>query len=504
MPNGPGAGRLQSIGAAVGIDLERDAAEFFAEQIDQTLRTYYRPLESMSDEPPPVRFARTPGFRPAPPDNPFNAWYWRTEIHGNDDGPLAGRTVAVKDNIAVAGVPMMNGASTLEGYVPEFDATVVDRLLEAGATITGKSNCEYFCFSGSSHTNALGQTHNPWKHGYSTGGSSSGSAALVAGGIADLAIGGDQGGSVRVPSSFCGLYGMKPTYGLVPYTGAMAVETMLDHLGPMTSSVADNALLLDVLAGPDGLDPRQRPMPTGGYLDALGGSVDGVRVGILTEGFGHDHSEGDVDEMVRRAAENLTKLGVEVTEVSVPEHRVGMSAWIPIAVEGVISQLFDQTGCTTGAPGFQPTSLIDRHRATMGNGNEFPDILKMAVLMGRYLIDDYGMHYYARAQNVVRRLRAAYDGALSGVDLLVLPTSPTKAHALPDVDADRKGLLAPGFAPITNAAPFNPTEHPALSVPVGLSDGLPVGMMIVGPHAGEREIYRLAHSIEQAGDWRTA
>jgi amidase len=504
MPDDPGADRLKALGTQLGIDLDADAAAFFADEIAVVLRTYYEPLDAMSDELPDVRYPRSAGHSPSPDDNPFNAWSWQTEIRGADTGQLAGRTIAVKDNIAVAGVPMTNGSSTLAGYVPEFDATVVERVLDAGATILGKSTCEYFCYSASSHTNALGRTHNPWRHGYSTGGSSSGSAALVAGGIVDLAIGGDQGGSVRVPSSFCGLYGMKPTYGLVPYTGAMVVETMLDHLGPMTSSVEDNAVLLEVMAGPDGLDPRQRPMRTGGYVDALGSSAAGLRVGILIEGFGHAHSDPDVDEMVTRAARELAALGAEVSELSIPEHLIGMSAWLPIAVEGVISALIDQTACTTGAPGLQPTSLVDRHRATIRNGNEFPDILKMAALMARYLIDDYGMHYYARAQNVVRRLRAAYDRALRGVDLVVLPTSPRKAHPLPSPDANREEQLAPGFAPITNSAPFNATGHPAMTVPVGLSDGLPVGMMIVGAHAAEVEIYRLAHAFEQRGDWRTA
>ena len=396
MVKGPGASRLQALGETLGIDLDRDAAEFFADQIETTLVTYYEPLDAMGDDPPPVRFPRSAGFRPRDEDNPFNAWYWRTEIRGRDDGPLAGRTVAVKDNIAVAGIPMMNGASTLEGYIPEYDATVVDRVLEAGAIVMGKSNCEYFCYSGSSHTNALGATHNPWRDGYSTGGSSSGSAALVAGGVVDLAIGGDQGGSIRVPSSFCGLYGMKPTYGLVPYTGAMVVESMLDHLGPMTTSVIDNATMLEVLAGPDGLDPRQRPMPSGGYVDALNASAAGLRVGILKEGFGHAHSEADVDEMVRQAAHDVAAYGVDVVELSIPEHGFGMSAWIPIAVEGVISALFDQSACTTGAPGFQSTSLVDRHHASIGNGNEFPDILKLAALMAHYLIEEVGMHYYAR------------------------------------------------------------------------------------------------------------
>ncbi len=174
--------------------------------------------------------------------------------------------MALKDNVALAGVPMMNGASTLEGFVPASDATIVTRMLDAGATILGKAVCEHFCLSGGSHTSDPGPVHNPHRIGYSAGGSSSGSGALVAAGEVDLAIGGDQGGSIRIPASYCGIVGMKPTHGLVPYTGVMPIETTIDHTGPMTASVGDNALLLEVLAGPDGLDPgnmrrRSPPIP---------------------------------------------------------------------------------------------------------------------------------------------------------------------------------------------------------------------------------------------------
>src|SRR5437660_2419057 len=179
---------------------------------------------------------------------------------------------------------MMNGASTLEGYVPNVDATVAIRILDAGGTIVGKSHCEYFCLSGGSHTNATGPVHNPHKRGYSAGGSSSGSAVLVAKGEVDMAIGGDQGGSIRIPSSFCGIYGMKPTHGLVPYTGIMPIELTLDHAGPMTATVADNALLLEVLAGADGLDPRQYAPRTAPYTEAPGRGVDGLRIGLLQVG----------------------------------------------------------------------------------------------------------------------------------------------------------------------------------------------------------------------------
>src|SRR6516164_8743246 len=240
---------------------------------------------------------------PAEADNELGAWYVTSGIKGADDGPLAGRRVAIKDNIEVAGLPMMNGSATVEGFVPRRDATVVTRLLAAGATITGKAVCEDLCFSGGSHTSRTGPVRNPWDRARSAGGSSSGSAALVAAGQADLALGGDQGGSVRIPSAFCGTVGHKPTYGLVPYTGAFPIENTLDHLGPITRTVADAAVMLGVLAGRDGLDPRQRAdPPQGGYLAGLDAGVAGLRIGVINEGFGIPGlSQPGVDEAVRAA-----------------------------------------------------------------------------------------------------------------------------------------------------------------------------------------------------------
>jgi amidase len=197
---------------------------------------------------------------------------------------MAGRRIAVKDNIAVAGVPMMNGSAVLEGFVPRQDATVVTRLLDAGAIVTGKAVCENLCFSGGSHTSATGPVLNPWDHTRSAGGSSSGSAALVASGEVDLALGGDQGGSIRIPAAFCGVVGHKPTHGLVPYTGAFPIENTLDHLGPITRTVRDAALMLGVLAGPDGLDPRQRHgAEQHDYLAGIDASVGGLRIGVRNE-----------------------------------------------------------------------------------------------------------------------------------------------------------------------------------------------------------------------------
>src|SRR5271169_6717458 len=278
----------------------------------------YNVVDAMPDCLPEVKYPRTPGRFPSADENTHNAWYVKTAIKGADSGPLKGRRVAIKDNIMVAGVPMMNGNSILEGYVPEIDATVVTRLLDAGAEIVGKTHCESYCLSGSSFTGAKGPVHNPYKMGYSAGGSSSGSGVVVALGEADMALGGDQGGSVRMPACWCGIYGMKPTHGLVPYTGIMPIEIFVDHTGPMTASVADNALMLEVLAGPDGYDPRQYSIRVQPYCEALGRGIAGLRIGVVTEGFQAPNAEDDVNAKVRAAAECFARLGATVQEVSIP------------------------------------------------------------------------------------------------------------------------------------------------------------------------------------------
>src|SRR5258708_2905669 len=290
----------------------------------------YDAVDAMPDYVPAVTYPRTPGYRPEGEENKYNGWYVKTTVRGASSGKRAGKKIAIKDNVCVAGVPMMNGASTLEGYTPDTDATIVTRMLDAGGTIIGKVHCEYFCFSGGSHTGAAGPVHNPHKMGYSAGGSSSGSAVVVSLGEADMAIGSDQGGSIRIPSSFSGIYGMKGTYGLVPYTGVMPIELTLDHTGPMTKTVRDNALLLEVLAGADGLDPRQYAPKVSSYTEALGGGVKGLRIGVVKEGFGHPSSEADVDAKVKAGAKLFRDLGPTVEEVSVPMHLVAPPPLLPI------------------------------------------------------------------------------------------------------------------------------------------------------------------------------
>jgi amidase len=461
----------------------------------------YNRLDQMTDELLPVVYPRRPGRRPSPDENPQAAWYVKTEIPGATSGELAGKAVALKDNICLAGVPMMNGASTLEGYVPDIDATVATRILDAGGTIVGKTVCEYFCFSGGSHTSATGPVHNPRRMGYSAGGSSSGSAAVVAAGEVPMALGGDQGGSIRIPAAFCGIYGMKPTHGLVPYTGVMPIELTLDHIGPMTATVEDNALLLEVLAGPDGLDPRQYGAQPKPYREALGQGAAGLRITVVEEGFGHAQSLPGVDQIVREAAERFKGLGATVETVSIPMHRAGSAIWLAVAAEGALMQMMRGNGFGFNWQGLYITSLLDFHSAWRTRADELSDTLKNTMLLGQYMVTRYRGHYYAKAQNLVRVLRRAYDEVLARCDLLLMPTLPVVATPLPEADAPISQILQRGFEMLANTAQFDCTHHPAMSVPCGKVDGLPVGMMLVAKAFDEEVIYRAAAAFERAVDW---
>jgi amidase len=396
----------------------------------------------------------------------------------------------------------MNGASTLEGYMPDFDATVVTRMLDAGAEIIGKTHCEYFCLSGGSHTNATGPVHNPHKMGYSAGGSSSGSAVVVALGEADVAIGCDQGGSIRMPSSFSGTYGLKPTWGLVPYTGVMPIEICVDHIGPMTASVADNALLLEVLAGDDGYDPRSKGAGPQAYSQMLDGGIKGMRVGIVQEGFQQPNAEPAVNDKVRSVAGRLTDLGARLEEVSIPMHLLGPAIWTPIGTEGLTQTMMWGDGYGLSRPDLYAVSLMDFHRGWRHRADEMSETTKLFLMLGTYINKVHGCRYYGKAMNISRRLTAAYDKALKEFDLLLMPTTPMKATPLPDPNASREEQIQRALEMIANTAPFDVTHHPAMSIPCGMVDGLPVGLMLIGKHLDEATIYRAAYAFEQSGDWK--
>lgn len=498
----PNVDQLTDLAAGLGITLSAAEAAEYLTLMEGNFAAYDL-IDALPDNIPVVTYPRTPGYRPTGAENTYNAWYVKSEVKGAATGKLAGRTVVLKDNVALAGVPMMNGASTLEGYIPALDATIVTRMLDEGATIVGKATCEFFCLSGGSHTSQPGPVHNPYKYGYSAGGSSSGSAALVAAGEVDMAIGGDQGGSIRMPSALCGLYGMKPTHGLVPYTGVMPIEATIDHTGPMTNCVADNALLLEVLAGADGLDPRQYAPVTAAYTEALGKGVAGMKIAMLKEGFEVANGDPAVYDKVRAAAEKLVALGAEITEISIPEHFTAAAIWGPIALEGLQWQMMHGNGMGMNWKGLYNVGLLDAHAGWRQRADELSPSLKISMFIGEYFIQKYNGRFYGKSQNIARLVKAAYDAALAEYDLLLMPTCPIVAPEHPGPNASLTEYITKAFAVLGNTQQFDVTGHPAMTVPCGLIDGLPVGMMLVGKDYDESTIYAAAAAFEGAGDWKT-
>ena len=284
----------------------------------------------------------------------------------------------------------------------------------------------------------------------------------------------------------------------------MPIELTIDHLGPMTRTVEDNALMLEVLAGPDGLDPRQTALTKGQlYRKALGQGVEGLKIGILKEGFGHNNSEKDVDASVRAAADEFRKLGATVEDVSIPMHLLGPKIWLVIAFEGATQQMMKGNSHGFNWKGLYLTSMIDAHSNWRHRANELPDTVKQTMLVGEYMIQTGRGRYYAKAQNLALQLRAAYDAALENYDLLLMPTTPLKAPELPPADnSDRALFMQRATENMANTFPFDVTSHPAMSVPCGMSNGLPIGMMLVGRHFDESTIYQAAHAFEQSGDWK--
>jgi amidase len=488
-----------------GEELGMDLSESYAAEIRDYIRPFvdaYNLIGTLPDYLPEVKYPRTPGYRPEGAENEFGAWYVKTTITGAKRGKLAGKTVAIKDATCVAGVPMMNGASLLEGYVPEIDATVVTRLLDAGATILGKSVCEYFSYAGGSLTSANGPVISPRNPDHTPGGSSTGAAALVAAGEVDIATGGDQAGSIRIPASHTGVVGIKPTYGLVPYTGIMAIEATIDHTGPLTADVATSALALEVLAGDDGLDTRQRNVKTARYRDALDKGVKGLRIGVVKEAFGNPDSEAGVDRTVRAAAKQMQALGAEVEEVSIPWHHFGVPIWAPVTLEGSYHLMLVNNGDAKNTGGVHQTSLIKALSNWPNRANELPHTLTVAMLLAHHSDKNYHGIYYAKAQNLRRRLRADFDAALATYDLLLSPTTAMTTQRIPDPDVPLPEYLEHCWRNISNTCQFNMTGHPAISVPCGLSDGKPVGLQLVGKHWDELTLYRAAHAYEQSGDWQ--
>src|SRR5215475_1552583 len=358
----PDVDHIVAIAKELGIHLSADEAALYRKHLMQPLSELDAFVQARIPEPrPPMASpARDPGHRPSPDEDPLNAWTWKCRIEGVAQGALAGKTVSFKDHIAVAGMPMSLGSFALDGFIPDFDATVVTRVLQAGGTVVGKNVMNGLSggFGTGGAVGDYGRPLNPHNHEHVTGGSSSGSGAAVAAGEVDVSFGGDQGGSIRIPAAFCGIVGHKPTFGLVSHFGiGFGSDQSIDYTGPMARTVADAATALQATAGYDPYDPRStRDVPSRmDVLSRLADGVSGLRIGVLQEGF--DEAEVAVRDLVMTAVDVLAQAGADVSEVSIPEHRTIRTAQTALSAEGALA-LFNTGFFGAFTRTYYPASLI--------------------------------------------------------------------------------------------------------------------------------------------------
>ncbi|MCL6580752.1 MAG: Asp-tRNA(Asn)/Glu-tRNA(Gln) amidotransferase subunit GatA [Firmicutes bacterium] len=411
---------------------------------------------------------------------------------------------AVKDNICTKGIPTTCGSRILRDYRPPYDATVVASLEAAGCILLGKTNCDEFAMGSSTENSAFHPTANPWDLRRVPGGSSGGSAAAVAAFEVPFALGSDTGGSIRQPASFCGVVGLKPTYGLVSRYGLVAFASSLDQVGPITRDVTDAAWVLGHIAGPDPLDStsaRQRPAD---YTRALIPDVDGLRAGMPRELLG-EGIDPEVREKVLEAARVLTHLGVEVEECSLPSLTYALDIYYVIAPAECSSNLARYDGTRYGyragvgdGDGEAPADLLQMYLGTRSRG--FGPEVKRRIMLGTYVLSaGYYDAYYLRAQRARTVLRQEFERAFSRYDVLLSPTSPTVAFPLGERVDDPLKMYMADLCTI----PANLAGIPAISVPCGLAQGLPVGLQIMGPAFSEELILKVAYAYEQSTDHHT-
>lgn len=480
-------------------------------QYEVLLEMLFAGLEAFGAVPPaepPVVAAVRDAAPAEPPADPLNAVVrWCRVAAEGVEGPLSGTRVAVKDNIAIAGIPLSGGSAFLKDYVPRADSVVVERLLRAGAEIVAVTNMDALALSGGGETSAFGPTRNPWDATRATAGSSSGSAAALFYDEVDVAIGTDDGGSIRVPAAWCGVLGLKPTHGLVPYTGIIASDHVFSHAGPLARNVIDLARTLDAIAGADEerSDPRQRELVPDDYVGAVErapGDLAGVRLGYVEQGFAAEAGvEPETAEATMEALERMRAAGADVRPVSVPEHLTAGGVALSLFVEGATAMIagFGNGYHWDGRYSVDLAAAIAEARAE--RMDELPPTGKAMLTAGEFLREQLNSRLYFTAQTLRAPLRAAYDRALEQVDFLVMPTATTRPHPLagPDMPLAERVLRGWGF--LGNATPFNVTGHPSISLPAGASGGLPVGVMLTGARFTEAPLLAFARTYERLHGW---
>ena len=428
---------------------------------------------------------------------------------GEPTGPLAGVPIAIKDAICTKGLETTCASRILEGFVPPYDATVIARLREADAVIVGKTNMDQFGMGSSNENSGFKICRNPLDTSRVPGGSSGGSAAALAAGTAVLALGEDTGGSIRQPAAFCGVVGLKPTYGRVSRFGIIAYGSSFDQVGPMARNVEDCAGLLGVIAGHDSMDTTSSSEAVPDYAATLKQGIDGLRIGVPDE-YMAEGLDAAVKESVGRAIEQMEALGARVESVRLPHTEYAVAAYYILVTAEASSNLARYDGVKYGfrpgeggaidggAPGAQPNAPEDRLDAMYASvrSEGFGHEVKRRIMLGTYVLSSgYYDAYYDKAQRVRTLIKGDFDQAFEKVDILVAPTTPTTAFRIGEKIGDPLQMYLSDIYTV----PINLAGVPAISLPCGKDpDGMPIGLQIIGPHFGEERILRAAYAFEEA------
>jgi len=416
----------------------------------------------------------------------------RLAAEGKPLPPLGGVPVGIKDVMSTRGVRTTAGSRILKKYIPPYDCTAVVRMENAGAVVLGKTNCDEFAMGSSNENSAFHAVHNPRDLSRVPGGSSGGSAAAVAADMAVVALGSDTGGSIRQPASFCGVVGLMPTYGRVSRYGLIAFASSLDHIGPLTKTVKDAAIVLGTIAGRDPMDATSADVPVPDYVAQLEKPVRGLRLGVAKEYFG-EGLDDEVRQAVESAIDKLKGLGCEVVPVSLPHTPYAIPAYYLIATAEASANLARYDGVRYGYRASGAKSLAEMYRRTRDEG--FGAEVKRRIMLGTYALSaGYYDAYYLKAQRVRTLLARDFEEAFRSVDAIVTPTSPTAAFRLGEKSNDPLAMYLADIYTIT----ADLAGIPGISVPCGVAhDNLPVGLQILGKHFDEATILRVAHAYEQ-------
>lgn len=417
------------------------------------------------------------------------------QVPFNERGPLFGLPIGVKDNIVTEGLETTCASKILEGFMPIYDATVVHKLREAGMVTIGKLNMDEFAMGSSNENSYYKTTKNPWNLKHVPGGSSGASAAAVAAGEVPFSLGSDTGGSIRQPAAYCGVVGMKPTYGRVSRFGLVAFASSLDQIGPITRNVEDNALLLEAIAGLDPNDSTSANVEVPNYAAALTGDIKGLRIAVPKEFLGEGVGEA-AKQSVLDALEVLKSLGATVEEVSLPHSKYALAAYYILSSSEASSNLSRFDGIRYGFRAENVDNLLDLYKETRAQG--FGDEVKRRIMLGTYSLSA-GTYdaYYKKAQQARTLIKADYDKVFEDYDVIIGPTTPTPAFQIGENIEDPMTMYANDILTI----PMNLAGVPAISIPCGFENGLPLGLQIIGKHFDEATIYRTAHAFEQATEF---